>query len=517
MKIYSRILAIVCLLSFTACESWLDVQQEGEFESGHLFADGEGYRAVLNGLYKSMGAPNLYGRELSFGMVDCMSQQYDFSDKLSNQDEVYRDFLEFKYLNNSTRNVIDRVWLSAFKVIANANDLIQNIEQASADQFRQGELERSLIMGEAYACRALMHFDMLRLFAPAPVNDDQQTYVPYVETYPNILATSMQVTPFLEKVIDDLKHAKELVAVYDTTEAGVEANATASARTSLSTKSGAEAFFYGRAYRLNYYAIVALQARVYQYANRLDEAFACAKEVVEAGTQNGRNAFFADDFRGLTSVSGNPEDPEGIETFDARSDYKSKSNVLFAAYNQRAYEDAALGSYFKPKAEEGGGGSVNRYFVVRREDMFKSRSSDEWETDIRSKCLIFLAQKTYMISGKWYVPSTKPEESEHLRMSPVLRLTEMRYIMAEYYAKKGNFEEAYSILNDIREKRGLANTLTQRNSFSEFVTDLVEDARREWISEGQLFYLYKRLDAPFEQNRKLTKSEACLPLPADQK
>ncbi|WP_018338969.1 MULTISPECIES: RagB/SusD family nutrient uptake outer membrane protein [Butyricimonas] len=517
MKIYSRILAIVFLLSFTACESWLDVQQEGEFESEHLFAEGEGYRAVLNGLYKSMGAPNLYGRELSFEMLDCMSQQYDLSDDQVNSNDAYRDFQGFRYLNNTTRDMINQVWLSAFKVIANANDLIQNIEQASADQFRQGELERSLIMGEAYACRALMHFDMLRLFAPAPVNDDQQTYVPYVETYPNILATSIQVTPFLEKVIDDLKRAKELVAVYDTTEAGKEANATASARTSLPSGADYEDFFYGRAYRLNYYAIVALQARVYQYANRLDEAFACAKEVVEAGTQNGGKAFFTDNFNGLTSVVGDPDDPNGIATFDARGDYKSKSSVLFAAYNKRAYEDAGLGTYFRPKAPEGGGGARNVYFVVRREELFKSRGVDEWETDIRSKNLIFYAQGVYMISGKWYVPSRNPEESEHLRMSPVLRLTEMRYIMAEYYAKKGNFEEAYSILNDIREKRGLANVLTQRNSFAEFVTDLVEDARREWISEGQLFYLYKRLDAPFEQNRKLTKSEACLPLPADQK
>ena len=515
MKIYSKILAIVFLLSFTACESWLDVQQEGEFESEHLFADGEGYRAVLNGLYKSMSVTALYGRELSFGMVDCMSQQYDVDNEDANRSDLYKAFQGFRYLDNTTRDVIEQVWLSAFKVIANANDLLQNIEQASADKFREGELERSLIMGEAYACRALLHFDMLRLFAPAPVNDDQQTYVPYVDTYPNILATSIQVTPFLEKVIGDLERAKKLVAVFDTTEAGVKANATASMRTSLPTISDYESFFYGRAYRLNYHAIVALQARVYQYANRLDEAFACAKEVVEAGTQEGGKAFFEDDFSGLTFKSGND-----IEAFDARRDYKSKSSILFTTYTKRAYDEAGLENYFKPKAPEGGGGTVNNYFLVRRADLFKSRGNDEWQTDIRSSCMIFFAQYVYPISGKWYLPSTNPKESEHLKMSPVLRLTEMRYIMAEYYAKKGNFEEAYSILNDIRAKRGLANTLTQQNSFSEFVTDLVEDARREWISEGQLFYLYKRLDAPFERNgvsRKLTKSEACLPLPTDQK
>jgi susD homolog len=515
MKMYIRILAIISVLSFTACQSWLDVQQEGEFESEHLFADGEGYRAVLNGLYKSMGAPALYGRELSFGMVDCMSQQYDMDNEEANSNETYKAFQGFRYLDNTTRDAIDNVWLSAFKVIANANDLIQNITNASADLFQEGELERNLIMGEAYACRALVHFDMLRLFAPAPVNDDQQTYVPYVETYPNILGTSIQVSPFLDKVIEDLKKAKDLVAVFDTSSVGVQANATAAARTASSpSDSKYEDFFYGRAYRLSYYAIVALQARVYQYANRDEEAFNCAKEVLEFGTKGGGTAFYTDDFSGLTFVEG-----ENIEAFDTRRDYKAKSNVIFAAYNKKAYDDAGMERLFKPKAPEVGG-SANYYFLVRRVDLFKSRGIDEWQVDIRSSRMIFAAQGNFTISGKWYLPSTNPKESEHLKMSPVLRLTEMRYIMAEYYAKKGEFGEAYDILNEIRIKRGLGGTLTLQNSFSEFVTDLVEDARREWISEGQLFYLYKRLDAPFERNgvsRKLTKSEACLPLPADQK
>lgn len=515
MRMYIRILAIIPVLFFTACESWLDIQQEGEFESGRLFSDGEGYRAVLNGLYKSMGEPALYGRELSFGMVDCMSQQYDMENERANANETYKAFQRFNYLDNAPRNMIDNVWLSAFKVVANANDLLQNITDVSADLFQEGELEKNLIMGEAYACRALMHFDMLRLFAPAPVNDDQQVYVPYVESYPNILAPGIKVTPFLDKVIEDLDKARGLVAAFDTSVVGIQANATATARTASSTNSKYESFFYGRAYRLSYYAIVALQARVYQYANKYEEAFKCAKEVLEFGTKEVGNVFYVDDFSGMILVEG-----ENIEAFDTRRDYKAKSNVIFAAYNKKAYDDAGLEHLFKPKEQEGGGGSMNHYFLVRRRDLFKSRNVEEWQIDIRSSRMIFAAQGNFPISGKWYIPSTNPKESEHLKISPVMRLTEMRYIVAEYYARKGIFEEAYDILNAIRAKRGLTNTLTRQNSFSEFVMDLVEDARREWISEGQLFYLYKRLDAPFERNgvsRKLIKSEACLPLPADQR
>ena len=67
---------------------------------------------------------------------------------------------------------------------------------------------------------------------------------------------------------------------------------------------------------------------------------------------------------------------------------------------------------------------------------------------------------------------------EHLKISPVLRLTEIQYIMAECYARKGNYGEAYRILNDVRGARNLSPLIVQ-SSWEEFLTDLICDARRE--------------------------------------
>ena len=80
MKKYAMILVAISM-SFVSCEKWLDLQQEGEITASQLYGKGEGYRTALNGLYQAMGRPDLYGRELSFGLVDCMSQQYDLSNK----------------------------------------------------------------------------------------------------------------------------------------------------------------------------------------------------------------------------------------------------------------------------------------------------------------------------------------------------------------------------------------------------------------------------------------------------
>lgn len=520
MKICARILIIASMLFCFSCESWLDIQQEGEVTSEQLFTSGAGYRTALNGLYKAMGKPELYGRELSFGFVDCISQQYDLSNSGAFNKEsepAYMAATRFDYKDNFIVDMIDGIWLSGFNVIANANDILQNIRNASADLFEEGEMERRMIMGEAYACRALMHFDLLRLFAPAPVNDDGATYVPYVEDYPNIYASSIAVKPYLDKVITDLLKAREYVADYDTTTSGKQASSTGISRMKnafqLSGGFAYSDFFAGRGYRLSYYSITALLARVYQYAGKDKEAYDCAKAVVDFGKAAGR-LFYKDDFTGMIVTTGGE-----VEDFDRKTDNKVKENLIFAAYNEKAYTSSKIDRFFKLTEKIDGNPVPNIYLVVKQVEFFKNRGQDEWNTDIRSKCMLFPVLGQFPISGKWFVNTSKPENSEHLRISPVIRLTEMRYIMAEYLARQSKYQEAYDILNDIRKNRGITTGLTVRNTWMDFETDLISDARREWIAEGQLFYLYKRLDAAFDMNgesHKLSRGEASLPLPSDQ-
>lgn len=76
MKICTKIMMMFSVLFLISCNDWLDLKPEGQATSDELFSTGDGYRSVLNGVYKKMGVPELYGFELQFGMIDCMSQQY---------------------------------------------------------------------------------------------------------------------------------------------------------------------------------------------------------------------------------------------------------------------------------------------------------------------------------------------------------------------------------------------------------------------------------------------------------
>ena len=372
-----------------------------------------------------------------------------------------------------------------------------------------------MIMGEAYACRALMHFDLLRLFAPAVIqNPGSESYLPYVETYPNIQASSIAVEPFLKKVIADLEEAQKLTIEYDTTEIGKKLSSTGKNRFDLDSKVGREDEFYsGRRYRLTDYSITALLARVYQYAGMYDKAFDAASEVIGYG---GETPFYKDDFSGIRipAPGVNP-----AEAFKSKKDLKLASSLIFAIYNEKEYENNNLLNFFKTGMDQDDRTS-NQWFVVSK-DLFKNNDVDESSLDYRWVDLIFPAANSHPISGKWYLFDNAATRDKYATILPVIRATEMHYILAECYARKGQYETAYDILDALRAKRGLENRpLARTATWDAFVETLVGDARREWISEGQLFYLYKRLDAKFtigKEYRSLTKSEYMFPIPIDQR
>lgn len=205
----------------SGCSEWLSLNPENETTEGQLFTIGDGCRSVVNGLYKGMATRDLYGVELQFGIIDCMSRQYTFKNASERTHKKYIAAHNFDYDNRVLLPTIEAIWKRAYNIIANANNLIQNISKMSSNVFAYGDVERQMILGEAYACRGFMHFELLRLFAPALVNDDGKKYIPYVDVYPDIQANGIPIKEYIAKVINDLEKAKDMTAVYDTTSFGM--------------------------------------------------------------------------------------------------------------------------------------------------------------------------------------------------------------------------------------------------------------------------------------------------------
>lgn len=86
-------------------------------------------------------------------------------------------------------------------------------------------------------------------------------------------------------------------------------------------------------------------------------------------------------------------------------------------------------------------------------------------------------------------------ESPSKNKVPLIRKPEMFYIAAECYNNLNQTAEAVKLLNEVRVARGIpyANNLPEGLSKEECAQEIEKEWKKEYISEGQLFYYYKRL------------------------
>ena len=93
---------------------------------------------------------------------------------------------------------------------------------------------------------------------------------------------------------------------------------------------------------------------------------------------------------------------------------------------------------------------------------------------------------------------------------PVIRLSEMYYIVSEYLYKNGDTEGGVQKLDEVRMERGIAGGKLDIRSVDDFEKALLADMRKDFYGEGQVFYQFKRLNRELSSNNK---TEFVLPIP----
>lgn len=476
-----KIIAVIMLLCMMSCSNWLDVEPSDTVTEEQLFAEGSGYRTALHGVYRQMSEWTMYGKEMSWGMVDVMSQQYLASQMSVNS--AYRKVMsKYDYEDKYIKPIFEGIWLKSYNSIANCNNLIGRMAKVEDHLFAGGEEEKKLIHGEALALRAYLHFDLLRLFAPAPVADDGKYYIPYFEKYPSTFEPAKPVADVLDLIVRDLQQARELVGSYDTIPAHkkVLQNAYRLVNPGSNSALPSDLFYLYRGYRMNYYAVTALLARVYNYmagfpSSRQDYhklAFEAATEVIEARSQ------------------------EIIFRLSKAGDKSRKlfEGVIFGLSNQYIIDE------FKEYTNRNFDPGIN-LVLADYNQMFDDNA------DIRSK---HLTQKagSYWACNKYLTPPSSDPVSD---LIPMLRLSEMYYIRAEYYAGKAMWQEAKDALDDVRVGRNCTRGRLQINDWESFRTELLKEAKRDFMEEGQLFFYYKKLNV--KPNSKMPDEGFVVPLP----
>lgn len=474
MKVLKFITAITLLTVLSSCNDWLTISPKDQVDEEQLFETGLGYRNALNGIYQNMASGSMYGREMTWGVLDVLAQYYDSGEL----DNPWKHMAEkFNYDVQDSETLIDNIWSRAFNSIANANNLLSRIDDEDPLKFAGEELEKNVIKGEALALRAFLHFDMVRLFAPS--KDDGRTYIPYFEKYPSTFEPRTTVNEVMEKVIRDLNAAKDLVAPYDTLDSredklhSLYRFNTAIGMGVLGVTDLFEAY---RGFRMNYYAIQALLACAYAYIGRYQEAFDATQIVIDAKDKDLHKLF---QFTSKSDLSKKP---------------KLQDDLIFALSNEKLLDNYL--EYYN-------GEYVKLYLDIwDKDDLFDDPA------DYRRE---LIAEVGYFYQSVKYSKTATGNQQINEVMIPMLRLSEMYYIRAEYYAHSSMFDKATSELDMVRRGRNCTIGRLDISSVSEFSTELINEAKREFVGEGQLWYYYKKLN--IKPVRSMPDDAFIFPLP----
>ena len=104
-KLISHILIALTGMLAVSCNAWLDVTPENAIADDDLFSTGFGYRNALNGIYTNLASDELYGKQLSWGFLSAISQQYN--QKAGTISPMYADASELIYNTVDTEPVVD--------------------------------------------------------------------------------------------------------------------------------------------------------------------------------------------------------------------------------------------------------------------------------------------------------------------------------------------------------------------------------------------------------------------------
>lgn len=465
MKIMKKIFLIfVSFASITvACSDWLDVQPKTSIKGEDLFSSESGFKDALTGFYLNMAKSEVYAKEMTYGYVDLLAGNYD------NYPGEYYEEKRYDYdvTWESTKNGI---YTKLYNIIANINNFLHYLDKNRNVLTTEHYYE--IMKGEALGLRAFLHFDLLRLFGPVYKLDPKAKAIPYRKSFDREATPLLSVEDVTESVISDLMEADTLLEKYDSKDF---------TRSTFNVNS--DPFLRMRMLRMNTYAVKALLARVYCYRGDEDskrKAVKYAQEVIAAET------YFM---------------------LDEGNSSQIRVNEHIFGLNINEFDKILETNYRMTLLQNTQNSEVD--FIMRRKENLdiQFEKSGIGLTDWRAGDNAFLT--TGNAFAREYVICQKYNQSSYANVYggkdivPLIRLPEMYYVIAEC----GTPEESVAALNAVRESRGIAyaNALQVTegydkpkldfiydNTQSTRVYEVMKEYQKEYFSEGQLWFFYKR-------------------------
>lgn len=424
---YIALGAFVALLSGCG-NDWLDLQSSTAIETEGSLTELRDFEFVLNGAYSSMQSSSYYGANMvCYGDLtgDDMKSYKSSSTNVS--------YYTFKY--NKT-NGPSGFWGMYYGIVKNLNILLRDIEKIDLVPDREittPKLEKLTeqvyhddLKGEALAIRALLLFDMTRLYGYPYLKDN---------------GTSLAV-PIIDKVMED-KNIKPF------------RNTTAQCYKAI-TDDLIEAVKLLRPVKkegkINKWAAMTLLSRAYLYMGNNSEAYNVAAEAIKGAEKQGYKLWTNDEYAKIWTTPFNSELLFEIVNLTTDSPGKSSIGYLCTKYNLIATE-----KYWKK---------------------YMKNKSD----DVRSQ-MVSTASSSKPFCMKYPAQGDKSYEDANI---PIFRLSELYLNAAEAAVKENDITNARKYLKPIYARTG--ESLDDLSDEAITLDAVLEQRRIEFWGEGQRFF-----------------------------
>lgn len=449
MKHLPILLGFCTLLLFSSCTDWLDVSPRDQQTEAQSFSSRAGFYAAVNGVYNNVASTTLYGKNLSYGMLEFMARRYN----VTSSQTYYYNLSTFNYSDATVASAMDGIWKKAYSTIVNCNVILENLEKKKNDGILS-ETDYKLIKGDLMALRGFLHFDLLRMFGPIYSQNPHNKSIAY-----NTVTTGA-VQPLLpadslinSKLIPDLDSAEVLLSQVDPVMTkGVLASGFSGSET--------DNYMRYRQLRMNRYAVALLKARVYLLKEDYANALAEAQKITDS---NWAKSVFP--FVNSGTLLGNTSSPDRVFS----------SEALFGFYQSdrsTIYSENYASTLTQP--------------LMPRTDYLGSLFTNTADYRYQSQ---WNASNNEFIKYKQIVQPVTDSIAFYSVFYPLMRVSEAYYIAAEALGHS-NVAAGKAYLDKVLVARGLEPSTA--TSLTTLLVHIQREYAKETYGEGQLFFLFKR-------------------------
>lgn len=443
MRYYKIIAVFTAMLFLGACgKDFLDVKPTDSGDAATAIQTAKDAKVIMNGIMRRMLNSNYYGRNfLMYG--DVKGGDLTLYSQGRGLDALYT------FNHSPQSNSYSGFWDTMYGIILQINNLLKNIERLEAE----GSPENfDNIKGQALTLRALVYFDLVRLYGK-PYNYDKASYGVPLVTEP--LPASAQplrasVEEVYNQVLRDLADGAPII--------------------SKSKQNG----------YINYYGNKMIEARVRLHMEDYAGALAAAEEVINSGV--------------YTLYS----NAQWVNSWGTQ--FGSESIFELGVFpNETDLGSGSPGFYLRRRGH--GGGTALGWFMAS--DYFLDRLGEDSD-DVRWGVMDY-DESSNTRFGSIYKYSGGVDLRGDGKSTPtavnikVIRLSEAYLIAAEAALMKNpsDKEKAADYLNEIRKRSPNLAPATD----ADITLDMILDERsKELVAEGHRFFDMMRTNKPIEFN-----------------